>query len=78
MPSWFLTVCAVPDLAGIPFVGVFPELLQLGIDRIKQVKLHIKMDVEAGKIVWENYKRMRAQNQPVIDNARMVFVGGAV
>lgn len=26
MPSWFLTACALPDAAGIPLVGVLPEL----------------------------------------------------
>lgn len=77
IPKSLLTVCTTLDAAGIPFIGVLPELLQLGIDRIEQVKLHIQMDKESGKIIWENFKRMRAQNQPAINTARAVFAGGA-
>jgi len=69
VPDWFVSSMALLDTAGVPFIGVAPDVIQLVHDRVMDMKDSIDITKETISV----FRQKRNERKGQIDEAKLAF-----
>lgn len=69
VPDWFVSSMALLDTAGVPFIGVAPDVIQLVHDRVMDMKDSMDITKETISV----FRQKRNERKAQIDEAKLAF-----